>query len=148
MGRKCVEDSVMTTDTACGRSFKPDWYCSRDRGHDGPCALWPISHEAADLMNRAGDGKRHHTQTRIDSFMESITNTAIGFAVSLVTWHFVAQTYGIPMPLSTNLQITAVFTIVSIIRQYVLRRAFDGRSPWQAMKSTFRACVSPVSRYC
>lgn len=77
---------------------------------------------------------RHHTQSRIDSFMESLTNTAIGFILSLVTWHFVALGFGIPMPLSTNLAITGIFTIVSIVRQYVLRRVFDGRSPWQALK--------------
>lgn len=73
-------------------------------------------------------------QHRIDSFMEAITNTAIGFIVSLVTWHFVAQGFGIPMPLSTNLQITAIFTVVSIVRQYVLRRLFDGRTVWQSIK--------------
>ena len=90
-----------------------------------------------------GRGEMHFTpyqtgkQARVDSFMESVTNTAIGFVLSLVTWHFVAMLFGIPMALSTNLQITAIFTVVSIARQYVLRRAFDGRSPWQALKSKF-----------
>lgn len=76
-------------------------------------------------------------QTRTDSFMEAITNTAIGFIIALVTWHFVAMAFGIPMPLSTNLVITAIFTVVSIIRQYVLRRLFDGRTPWAAIKGVF-----------
>lgn len=76
-------------------------------------------------------------QSRIDSFMESITNTAIGFVLSLVTWYFVAMLFGIPMSLGTNLMITAIFTVVSIARQYVLRRLFDGRSPWQALRSAF-----------
>jgi len=84
-----------------------------------------------------------HTQSRIDSFCESLTNTAIGFLVSLVTWIVVARLYGIQMTATTSLSITAIFTIVSIARQYVLRRAFDGRSPWQAIKS----CMSRVSRY-
>ncbi len=78
---------------------------------------------------------RVHHQSRIDSAMEAVINTAIGFVVSLITWHFVALGFGIPMPLITNLQITAIFTIVSILRQYVLRRIFDGRSPWTALKS-------------
>ena len=80
---------------------------------------------------------RHHTQSRIDSFMESLTNTAIGFIISLVTWHFVAMRFGIPMPLSTNLAITGIFTVVSIIRQYVLRRIFNGKTAWQSLKSNF-----------
>lgn len=27
---------------------KPGWYCSREAGHDGPHAAWPISHETAE----------------------------------------------------------------------------------------------------
>lgn len=73
------------------------------------------------------------TQSRIDSLMESLTNTAIGFFVSLVTWMAVAWAYGIPMTFATNLSITAIFTVVSIIRQYVLRRLFNGRSAWKAL---------------
>lgn len=73
-------------------------------------------------------------QTRIDSMMEAVTNTAIGFIISLITWQLVATMFGIPMPLSENLQITAIFTVVSVIRQYILRRSFDGRTPWQALR--------------
>jgi len=76
-------------------------------------------------------------QLRVDSFMEAVTNTAIGFVISMVTWAFVARGFGIPMPLGTNLEITAIFTIVSILRQFWLRRIFDGRSPWQALKGLF-----------
>jgi hypothetical protein len=76
-------------------------------------------------------------QARVDSLMEAVTNTTIGFVVSMVTWHFVAVAFGIPMPIATNLEITGIFTVVSIGRQYVLRRLFDGRSPWQALKGKF-----------
>lgn len=76
-------------------------------------------------------------QSRIDSAMETVTNTAIGFILSLITWHFVAMAFGIPMPLDTNLAITAIFTVVSLARQYVLRRAFNGRSVWAALKGAF-----------
>ena len=80
------------------------------------------------------DPSRKHNQSRIDSFAEAVTNTAIGFVVSLVTWIFVARAYGIPMTFLTNVSITLIFTVVSIARQYVLRRIFDGRSPWQWLK--------------
>lgn len=80
---------------------------------------------------------RTHNQSRIDSLMEALTNTAIGFLVSLVTWIVVARIYGIPMSAGTSLSITAIFTVVSVLRQYVLRRIFDGRSPWQALKGVF-----------
>lgn len=84
-------------------------------------------------------------QSRIDSFMESITNTAIGFGVSLVTWIFVAKAYGIPMTWTTNLSITGIFTVVSIIRQYVLRRLFNGRSPWESLKTAIKGCMTRFS---
>lgn len=74
------------------------------------------------------------TQSRIDSAMEAVTNTGIGFAVSLLTWIVVAWAYGITMPWTTNIQITAWFTVVSVARQYVLRRLFDGKSAWRAIK--------------
>jgi len=76
-------------------------------------------------------------QLRTDSLMEAVTNTAIGFVISVLTWHFVAMAFGIPMPLATNMEIIGIFTVVSIARQYILRRAFDGRSPWQAIKGRF-----------
>ena len=81
--------------------------------------------------------RKPHNQTRIDSFMESVTNTAIGFVLSFIVWHFTAVLFGIPMSVSTNLQITGIFTAVSIVRQYVLRRIFDGRTPWQSLKGLF-----------
>lgn len=80
-------------------------------------------------------------QSRIDSAMEAVVNTVIGFIVSLITWHFVAMAFGIPMTLGNNLLITGIFTVVSIVRQYVLRRLFNGRSPWQAI----RGCATRFS---
>lgn len=80
---------------------------------------------------------RRHSQTRVDSFMESVVNTTIGFVLSFVVWGLVAWMYGIPMPWRTNLQITGIFTIVSVSRQYIIRRVFDGRTPWLAIKGVF-----------
>lgn len=65
-------------------------------------------------------------QSKRSSFIEACLNTASGFVLSLVVWHFVAMAYGIPMPFDQNLQITGIFTVVSIVRSYVWRRAFNG----------------------
>lgn len=59
------------------------------------------------------------------SLAESIVNTAIGFIVSLVTWMLIAKLYGIQMTMLDNLSIIAIFTVVSIARQYMLRRLFN-----------------------
>lgn len=69
-------------------------------------------------------------QSRIDSFMEAVCNTFIGFWVSLLTWIVVAWAMEIPVTWGQNLLITGIFTIVSIIRSYVLRRLFNGKSIW------------------
>jgi hypothetical protein len=74
------------------------------------------------------------TQSRIDSFMEAVTNTAIGFVVSLITWAIVAYALSIPMTWGKNLEITGIFTVVSVARSYLLRRAFNGRSVWLTIK--------------
>ena len=70
----------------------------------------------------------------MDSFMETVTNTAIGFVVSLITWVFVVDAYYIPVTWVQNLGITAIFTVVSVVRGYILRRAFNGRSVWQTIR--------------
>lgn len=64
------------------------------------------------------------SQSRAGSFIEACLNTASGFVVALIVWHFVAAAYGIPMPLSKNLEITAIFTVVSVVRSYLWRRIF------------------------
>lgn len=65
------------------------------------------------------------SQRRSVSLLEACLNTASGFIVSLIVWHWVAKWYDIPMPLSTNLEITGIFTVVSIVRSYLWRRLFN-----------------------
>lgn len=31
--------------------IKEGWYCSGEVGHRGPCAAWPVSHEAAEQLH-------------------------------------------------------------------------------------------------
>jgi hypothetical protein len=59
------------------------------------------------------------------SFIEACLNTASGFAVSLVVWHWVCKWFDIPMPIGRNLEITGIFTIVSVARSYLWRRLFN-----------------------
>jgi hypothetical protein len=59
--------------------------------------------------------------------METICNVGLGFFISwaVLDW-IVSPLYG--------WQTTAIFTVTSIIRQYAIRRLFNGRSVWQAIK--------------
>lgn len=64
-------------------------------------------------------------QTRWQSLVEATTNIGTGFLISVVVWQFLAHHYGYEMPLSRNLEITTIFTVVSIARSYLFRRLFN-----------------------
>jgi hypothetical protein len=76
------------------------------------------------------------SQSRVDSLMESVTNVGIGFVVAVIGNALILPVVlGVKMHFSENLIIALAFTVISIIRQYVLRRLFNGRSVWQAVKT-------------
>ena len=64
-------------------------------------------------------------QSKTHSIIESTTNTAVGFIISLLVQMVVYPVMGIKVTISENLIITVVFTIVSILRGYALRRLFN-----------------------
>lgn len=57
--------------------------------------------------------------------MEAITSTAVGFGLSFVTWAIVGPLLGYHVTHTDNLAITAIFTAVSLIRGYAIRRLFN-----------------------
>lgn len=65
------------------------------------------------------------SQTRLGSFAETIISICIGFCVSLVITAIVLPAYGHHVTLSENVQITAIFTVASIVRMYAVRRFFN-----------------------
>lgn len=64
-------------------------------------------------------------QTKLVSMIEVGCNYLSGFILAFVVWQTLAYFLGIPMPLSRNLFITTIFTVVSVIRSYVWRRFFN-----------------------
>ena len=75
-------------------------------------------------------------QSKLSSLTESVVSTAIGFVVSLLTQHFVINPlWGLNLSAFDNLGITVVFTVISVIRQYVMRRYFN-RKIVNAINST------------
>jgi hypothetical protein len=78
-------------------------------------------------------------QSRMDSLMESIVNIVIGLIISTIANYLLLQLFlGYPMHLGTNVLISVVFTVISLVRSYSLRRAFNGRSVWSAIKDKYR----------
>lgn len=66
------------------------------------------------------------TQTRTQSAIESAANVAVGYLVALASQLLVFPMFGIHIPFSSNLAIGAWFTVISLVRSYVLRRWFNG----------------------
>ena len=58
------------------------------------------------------------------SLIETLTSIAIGFVVSVLVTYIVFPFYNLPISFSDNLEITAIFTVTSIIRSYCVRRFF------------------------
>lgn len=66
-------------------------------------------------------------QTKLASLIEASINTAIGFVVALASQIVVFPMVGIHVPISTNLEVGAWFTVISVARSYIIRRWFNAR---------------------
>ena len=64
-------------------------------------------------------------QTKHMSVLESLLNVAIGYGVALATQLLVFPLFGIHISLSQNIGIGVIFTAVSIVRSYIVRRFFN-----------------------
>jgi len=64
-------------------------------------------------------------QTRRQSMFEAIINILVGFSINMVLNFSVFPLFGWHISLSQNLALGAVYTVVSIIRSYCLRRFFN-----------------------
>lgn len=64
-------------------------------------------------------------QSKLSSLIESLINILIGYVVALLSQLAIFPMVGIHIPLSTNLGIGAWFTLISLIRSYVIRRWFN-----------------------
>ncbi|MHA6645645.1 DUF7220 family protein [Mesorhizobium sp. A623] len=64
-------------------------------------------------------------QTRTMSLVESLTNVAIGYGIAVVTQIVVFPLFGLSTTIAENMVMGAIFTVVSIVRSYSLRRLFE-----------------------
>lgn len=64
-------------------------------------------------------------QFRRMSFVEAISNVVVGYGVAVASQILVFPFFGIMIPVSDNLAIGGIFSLISIIRSYVLRRVFE-----------------------
>ena len=66
------------------------------------------------------------SQSRLLSAVESISNTMVGYVTAIATQLVVFPMFGIHIKLHENLMIGAIFTVISLVRGYIIRRFFNG----------------------
>lgn len=65
------------------------------------------------------------------SLAESVTNVMAGFIIALIVQVLLFRAMGIVATPAENILITLVFTVVSLIRSYMVRRFFNALASWQ-----------------
>lgn len=78
---------------------------------------------------------RDVSQSRLASLVEAVVNTAIGFVVSVVASVFFLALVGVSMSAPQLLSYTALMTVLSIARGYVVRRAWNAE--WWRKREQF-----------
>ena len=67
-------------------------------------------------------------QSKKQSLIESLTSTTIGIIIGIVLNLTILPIFGYPVSVVDSLWISVIFTAVSIIRGYVVRRWFNSLS--------------------
>jgi hypothetical protein len=65
------------------------------------------------------------SQTRLGSFIESWANVAIGFAINWCANMLILPLFGFRVTGAQAFGIGVIFTVISVVRSYALRRAFN-----------------------
>ena len=66
-------------------------------------------------------------QSKKQSLIESLTSTTIGIIIGILLNLTILPIFGYPVSLADSLWISVIFTIVSIIRSYIIRRWFNSK---------------------
>lgn len=73
-------------------------------------------------------------QTRMGSFIEVCINIAIGFSINFVMNLTIFPLFGWSISVGENLLLGVIYTVVSVIRGYIVRRWFERKIHEAAMR--------------
>lgn len=73
----------------------------------------------------AGSGAPRVSQSRLASAIEAVANVAVGYCVAIATQAVVLPLFGLHATVGQHAAIAGIFTMVSLVRSYLLRRAFN-----------------------
>jgi hypothetical protein len=78
-------------------------------------------------------------QTRLGSFIESWMNIAVGFTINYFANLLIFPLFGMHISLRNNFLMGCIYTAISVVRSYVIRRWFNGLHYFTHPRSTDRA---------
>lgn len=64
-------------------------------------------------------------QSKLGSFTEALVNVLIGLAVAMLAQMWFFAEYHVAVSTETNIKLTIFMTVISVVRSYALRRAFN-----------------------
>ena len=64
-------------------------------------------------------------QSRLGSVVESVVNVLVGYGVAVGAQIAIFPLFGVNLPVSDNMLIGLLFTAISLVRSYALRRLFN-----------------------
>jgi hypothetical protein len=65
------------------------------------------------------------SQSRRHSLIEAWVNILVGIGIQFYALHLMAPLLGFSMSWGQNTQVTAIMTVISLVRSYTLRRIFN-----------------------
>lgn len=70
------------------------------------------------------------SQTKTQSAIEAVTNVVVGFLINFTATIYLFPFFGWEITISQNLELSVYFTIISLVRSYLLRRFYN----WKHVK--------------
>jgi len=67
------------------------------------------------------------TQTRLGSLIEAIINVIIGFGINFTANMMIFPLFGFHITPGANLALGLIYTVISVVRSYAVRRWFNAR---------------------
>ena len=83
-------------------------------------------------------------QSRLMSLAESLANVLVGYGVAVATQMLVFPLFGLVVTVTENMLIGLIFTAVSIVRSYLLRRSFEALRVRQSVLPPDGRAVNPL----
>lgn len=64
-------------------------------------------------------------QTKLESLVEVLANISFGFIVTMAASPYIYPWFGVKFSTSQNFGLTMIFTVLSVVRGYIVRRWFN-----------------------